>query len=162
VKSSGAPHDGGYVSSSLIKRPAVPARVTLWETSISNWAGGPLLRYDDSAIGFESLNKLTGGAPLLALFEKWAATLLRPLWGKYGDRREVHRVFRNNYHPNLLFPATKSKCRSRLSSGNECCRQSAAIQISLAGGPLKPGFGLSGAVLLAGGPHLARQLVAAT
>jgi hypothetical protein len=38
-------------------------------------AGGPLLRHDHNAIRFESLNKLNGGAPLLALFEKWAFTL---------------------------------------------------------------------------------------
>jgi hypothetical protein len=49
-------------------------------TGVAAQAGGPLLRHDHNAIGFESPNKLTGGAPLLALFEKWAATLLTPLW----------------------------------------------------------------------------------
>lgn len=53
--------------------------------------------------------------------------------GGVGELDVQHALIRDFHHPILLFPATQSKCRSRLSSGNECWRQRAAIQMSLVG-----------------------------
>ena len=58
--------------------------------------------------------------------------------GVVGELDFQHALVREFHHPTRLFPATKSKWRSRLSSGSECCRQSAAIQMSLVG--IAPGL----------------------
>jgi hypothetical protein len=61
------------------------------------WAGGPLKRRSIRRVCLLTLTEMTGGAPLLALFEKWPAEPPTPFdSASRGRRSHLHR---NHFPP---------------------------------------------------------------